>query len=106
MTSPLLLLLLTVTPRASHAVFSDPPKPNFILINMDDLGWGDLGVTGHPAMETPNIDRWGQLTSTVMLLLLTPIRMAREGILFPQFYTSAAICSPSRASLLTGRSQH
>ena len=67
MTSPLLLLLaLTVTPRASHAVTGDPPQPNFILINMDDLGWGDLGVTGHPAMETPNIDRClGQLTSTV-----------------------------------------
>ena len=61
MTSPLLLLLLTVTPRASHAVSSDPPQPNFVLINMDDLGWGDLGVTGHPAMETPHIDRWGQL---------------------------------------------
>lgn len=32
-------------------------NPNFILINMDDMGWGDLGVFGHPAMETPNIDR-------------------------------------------------
>ena len=60
MTSPLLLLLLlTVTPRASHAVTGDPPQPNFILINMDDLGWGDLGVMGHPAKETPNIDRQG-----------------------------------------------
>ena len=34
------------------------PKPNFILINMDDMGWGDLGVFGHPAKETPNIDKW------------------------------------------------
>ena len=60
MTSPLLLLLmLTVTPRASHAASRDPPQPNFILINMDDLGWGDLGVMGHPAKETPNIDRQG-----------------------------------------------
>ena len=32
-------------------------KPNFIIINVDDLGWGDLGVMGHPAKETPNIDR-------------------------------------------------
>ena len=34
-------------------------KPNFIIINVDDLGWGDLGVMGHPAKETPNIDRQG-----------------------------------------------
>ena len=33
------------------------PKPNFLIINLDDLGWGDLGVMGHPAKETPNIDR-------------------------------------------------
>ena len=37
------------------------PNPNFILINMDDMGWGDLGVFGHPAKETPNIDRWVQI---------------------------------------------
>ena len=35
------------------------PQPNFILINMDDMGWGDLGAFGHPAKETPNIDRPG-----------------------------------------------
>ena len=61
-------------------------QPNLIIMNMDDMGWGDLGVMGHPAKETPNLDR-----------------MASEGILFTEFYTSAAICSPSRASLLTGR---
>ena len=60
--------------------------PNFILMNMDDMGWGDLGIMGHPSKETPNLDK-----------------MASEGVLFPEFYTSAAICSPSRASLLTGR---
>jgi N-acetylgalactosamine-6-sulfatase len=65
-----------------------PPAsaPNFILMNMDDLGWGDLGVTGHPARETPHLDR-----------------MAAGGLLHTDFYASAAICSPSRASLLTGR---
>ena len=61
-------------------------QPNIILMNMDDLGWGDLGVMGHPAKETPNLDK-----------------MASEGILFTEFYTSAAICSPSCATLLTGR---
>jgi len=50
------------------------------------MGWGDLGVHGHPARETPNIDK-----------------LASEGIIFTDFYTAAAICSPSRASLLTGR---
>jgi hypothetical protein len=63
-----------------------PTAPNFILMNMDDLGWGDLGVTGHPARETPHLDR-----------------MAAGGLLHTDFYASAAICSPSRASLLTGR---
>ena len=60
--------------------------PNIILMNMDDMGWGDLGVLGHPAKETPHLDR-----------------MAAEGVLLTSFYTAAAICSPSRASLLTGR---
>jgi N-acetylgalactosamine-6-sulfatase len=55
-------------------------------MNMDDLGWGDLGVNGHPVRETPNIDK-----------------MAAGGLLHTAFYSSAAICSPSRASLLTGR---
>lgn len=61
-------------------------KPNFIVMLMDDMGYGDLGVMGEPSRETPNIDR-----------------MAAEGMLMPEFYTGAAICSPSRASLLTGR---
>ncbi|MBN3299428.1 GALNS sulfatase, partial [Amia calva] len=50
------------------------------------MGWGDLGVFGHPSKETPNIDR-----------------MAAEGMLFPNFYTANPLCSPSRAALLTGR---
>lgn len=43
-----LLLLCSASPKE---------KANFVLINLDDLGWGDLGVMGHPARETPNIDR-------------------------------------------------
>ncbi|XP_044126079.1 N-acetylgalactosamine-6-sulfatase [Bufo gargarizans] len=61
-------------------------RPNIILLLMDDMGWGDLGVFGEPSKETPNLDR-----------------MASEGILFPDFYTANPLCSPSRASLLTGR---
>ena len=71
---------------AAAAAAASQPPPNFILMNMDDLGWGDLGITGHPARETPNLDK-----------------MAAGGLLHTEFYSSAAICSPSRASLLTGR---
>ncbi|KAJ8247325.1 hypothetical protein GJAV_G00245010 [Gymnothorax javanicus] len=60
--------------------------PNIIIMLMDDMGWGDLGVFGEPSKETPNLDR-----------------MASEGMVFPNFYTANPLCSPSRASLLTGR---
>jgi arylsulfatase A-like enzyme len=57
-----------------------------VLIFADDLGYGDLGVYGHPTIRTPNLDR-----------------LAQEGTRFTQFYSAAAVCSPSRAALLTGR---
>ncbi|XP_076469787.1 N-acetylgalactosamine-6-sulfatase-like [Babylonia areolata] len=61
-------------------------KPNFIIMLMDDMGWGDLGVFGEPSKETPNLD-W----------------MASQGMLLPDFYSANPICSPSRAALLSGR---
>ena len=61
-------------------------KPNVIIMVMDDMGWGDVGVNGDPAKETPNLDL-----------------MAREGILMTDFYTANPLCSPSRAAFLTGR---
>ncbi|KAJ8303127.1 hypothetical protein KUTeg_019523 [Tegillarca granosa] len=61
-------------------------KPNFIIMLMDDMGWGDLGVFGEPNKETPNLDQ-----------------MAAEGMLFPDFYSANPLCSPSRAALLSGR---
>ncbi|MDR0506984.1 MAG: sulfatase-like hydrolase/transferase, partial [Dysgonamonadaceae bacterium] len=63
-----------------------PDKPNFIIINCDDLGYGDLSCFGHPSIFTPNLDR-----------------MAIEGQKWTSFYVSAAVSSPSRAGLLTGR---
>lgn len=61
-------------------------QPNIIVIFADDLGYGDLGCFGHPTILTPNLDK-----------------MAKEGMRFTQFYVGAAVCSPSRAALLTGR---
>jgi len=52
-------------------------KPNFIIMLMDDMGWGDLGILGEPSMETKNIDQ-----------------MARDGILFTDFYSANPLCSP------------
>jgi arylsulfatase A-like enzyme len=61
-------------------------KPNFIIILADDLGYGDLSCYGSQTIRTPHLDR-----------------MAREGMRFTSFYSGAPFCSPSRASLLTGR---
>jgi uncharacterized sulfatase len=63
-----------------------PPRPNLIVILADDLGWGDLGVQGSRAIATPHVDR-----------------LAAEGVRLSEFHASAALCSPSRAGLLTGR---
>lgn len=61
-------------------------QPNVLLIYVDDLGYGDLGSFGHPVIRTPNIDR-----------------LAQEGMILTNYYAPSALCSPSRAGLLTGR---
>jgi arylsulfatase A-like enzyme len=61
-------------------------QPNLVIIFADDLGYGDVGVYGHPTIHTPHLDR-----------------MAAQGMRFTQFYTAASVCTPSRAALLTGR---
>ena len=76
----LLVLCSSQTPAA---------RPNVLLIYVDDLGYGDTAVYGHPVVETPNIDR-----------------LAAEGVMFSQFYSPSALCSPSRAGLLTGRTPY
>ncbi|MEQ1851734.1 MAG: sulfatase [Chthoniobacteraceae bacterium] len=76
------VLCLFLAPARS----ADRPKPNFIIIFADDLGYGDLGCYGHPSIRTPNLDR-----------------MAAEGVRFTDFYVAAEVCTPSRAALLTGR---
>jgi N-acetylglucosamine-6-sulfatase len=66
-----------------------PPRPNFIVILIDDLRWDELGCAGHPFVKTPNIDR-----------------IAREGLLCRNAFVVAPLCSPSRASFLTGLYPH
>ena len=63
--------------------------PNVLIIYVDDLGYGDTGVYGHPVVQTPNIDK-----------------LAAEGARFTQFYAPSPLCSPSRAGLLTGRTPY
>jgi arylsulfatase A-like enzyme len=60
-------------------------KPNILLINCDDLGYGDLGCFGSTCNHTPNIDR-----------------LAAEGMRFTDFYVASPVCSASRAALMTG----
>jgi uncharacterized sulfatase len=71
--------LLTVIDKAA-------PRPNVVIVLADDLGYGDLGVQGSRAIDTPHIDR-----------------LAEQGTRLTDFYAAASTCSPSRAGLLTGR---
>ena len=71
-------------PGPAHAA-APSASPNIIVFNIDDLGWGDIGVYGSKYSKTPNIDSF-----------------AATGTRFTQFY-SAPLCSPSRAGLITGR---
>jgi arylsulfatase A len=64
----------------------DPKKPNILFIVTDDLGWADLSCYGADLHETPNIDR-----------------LARKSAVFTNSYAAAPVCSPTRASLMTGK---
>ena len=61
-------------------------KPNILYINIDDLGWADVSINGSKYYETPNIDR-----------------LAKEGMIFTNGYSSAANCAPSRACAISGQ---
>jgi arylsulfatase A-like enzyme len=62
--------------------------PNIILMLADDLGYGDLGVTGSKQIPTPHLDA-----------------LAKDGLLFSNAYVTSSVCAPSRAGLMTGRHQ-
>ena len=79
-----LALVLSLVGRGQAEVTSSPPNVIFILI--DDLGWADLGCYGSSFYETPSLDR-----------------MAEEGMKFTDAYATCNVCSPTRASILTGK---
>ena len=80
----LLLVPLTVFPAGGNS--APAGKPNIIFILADDLGWTDLGCFGSKFYKTPNLDR-----------------LASQGMRFTDAYSSCTVCSPSRASILTGQ---
>ena len=81
------LLLVATAPTAYAAEV--PKQPNIVFVLVDDLRWDDLGCTGNPFVKSPNIDR-----------------VAREGAIFRNAFSMTPLCSPSRASILTGLCAH
>jgi len=61
-------------------------RPNIVVVVVDDLRWDEFGAAGHPYLQTPNIDR-----------------LAREGAMFTNSFHAVPLCSPNRASILTGQ---
>ena len=86
----LLAAIQTIVPTLVTPLWAQgaTPKPNVVLIMMDDLGYGDLGSYGGPDTKTPNIDR-----------------LAREGVRLTDAYANGVVCTPTRAALISGRYQ-
>ena len=76
-----LLFAIVVWPLAANA--NEPP--NIVLIMTDDMGYGDLGVTGNPVIRTPNVDAMSKRSASMSTFYVSPV------------------CAPTRASLMTGR---
>ncbi len=81
--APLALALVCLC--SGPAPRAQAPKPNILLIQADDLGYGDLGVYGQAMFQTPNVDR-----------------LAKSGLRFISYYAGSTVCAPSRAALMTG----
>jgi len=73
-------------PSTASAAELEEKTPNIILLLADDLGYGDPGFMGHPSSYSPNLDK-----------------LASAGRVFTDFYVASAVCSPSRAAILTGK---
>jgi arylsulfatase A len=86
--SPIALMaaaLVLAGAQASTARLQRATPPNVLLIQADDLGYGDLSAYGQSRFQTPSLDR-----------------MARQGIRFTQYYAGSTVCAPSRCALMTG----
>ena len=81
--------LITALIFISGFVLKAERSTNVILIMCDDLGWGDTGYNGNKVIKTPSLDQ-----------------ISREGVRFDRFYSASAVCSPTRASCLTGRNPY
>jgi len=85
----LYLLFALWTVCCAPLIAQKPAKqtlPNVIYIYLDDMGYGELGAYGQQKIKTPNLDK-----------------MAAEGMRFTRHYSSAPVCAPARACLMTGK---
>jgi len=80
------LWLLTLVALIAFSDTRAELQPNILFIYVDDLGYGDLASFGHPVIQTPNLDE-----------------LANDGLKLTNYYAPSALCSPSRAGVLTGR---
>ncbi len=85
-TSTLAMFLVPLTATYAADV---PSRPNVLFILCDDIRWNAMSCAGHPTLKTPNIDR-----------------IANEGVRFSNMFCTTSLCSPSRASILTGVYAH
>jgi len=81
-------LLLLLIPN-SILWSAESAKPNIVVFVADDMGWGDSGCYGNQLIKTPNLDK-----------------LATQGVRLTQCYSACAVCSPSRAAILTGRTPY
>lgn len=81
-----LLVFLSIASLAVVPGVTGANKPNFVLVMCDDLGWGDVGFNGSTHIRTPHLDE-----------------MAKNSLNLTRFYAQAPVCSPTRASIVTGR---
>ena len=83
----ILFFLLILAPSA--LLLGANPSPHIILVMTDDQGWGQMGYMNHPVLKTPNLDA-----------------MAANGLRFERFYAGAPNCSPTRSTVMTGRTNN
>ena len=84
-----ILLLLGIGCAPQQGTAPPESRPNILFVLLDDVRFDDLGFTGHPFVKTPNFDR-----------------IAREGMQFTNAFAATPLCSPNRASILTGHYAH